>query len=142
MMVLKRVPFSPPPTRGSGKERLQGKRTCLEMEQLLSVLSGNWHFSSQGSSSSSSSSSSSTVHSKTLHGNISCPVPKSWVSSIGARPQPRHKSAGGTRTSRNTRKISQLCLSQQSKDQQRCETNKHCTASSIRKPSSAFITVC
>jgi hypothetical protein len=35
-----------------------------------------------------------------------------------------------------------LCLSQQSKDQQRCETNKHCTASSIRKPSSAFITVC
>jgi hypothetical protein len=32
MMVLKcfNFPFSPPPTRGSGKERVQGKWTCLE----------------------------------------------------------------------------------------------------------------
>jgi hypothetical protein len=32
MMVLKHfnIPCSPPPTRGSGKERIQGKWTCLE----------------------------------------------------------------------------------------------------------------
>jgi hypothetical protein len=32
MMVLKyfNLPFSPPPTRGSGKERIWGKWTCLE----------------------------------------------------------------------------------------------------------------
>jgi hypothetical protein len=41
-----------------------------------------------------------------------------------ARPQPPHRSAGGTRANRNTRKSSQLCFSQQSKDQQRLETNK------------------
>ena len=50
-----------------------------------------------------------------------------------ARPQPWLESAGGT--NRNTRS-SQLCLSQR-----RCKTNKHCTASSISKPSSASITV-
>ena len=37
----------------------------------------------------------------------------------------QHKSAGGTRTNSNTRKSSQLCISQESKDQQRWETNKH-----------------
>ena len=37
----------------------------------------------------------------------------------------------------NARRSSWLCLSQQSKDQQRLETSKHCTASSITKPSSA-----
>ena len=56
-----------------------------------------------------------------------------------ARPQPWLKSAGGT--NRNTRRSSQLCLSQGSEDQWRCETHKHCTASSISKPSSASITV-
>ena len=32
MVVLKlfSLPFNPPPTRGSGKERIQGKWTCLE----------------------------------------------------------------------------------------------------------------
>jgi hypothetical protein len=32
MMVLKRfnLPFNPPPTRASGKERIWGKWTCLE----------------------------------------------------------------------------------------------------------------
>ena len=44
--------------------------------------------------------------------------------------------AGGTR--RNSWS-SWLCLSQQSKDQWRHETHKHCTASSISKPSSASI---
>ena len=34
-----------------------------------------------------------------------------------------------------------LCLSQESKDQQRLETNKHCTASSISKPNSVPVTV-
>jgi len=45
MLVLKyfNLPCSPPPTRGSGKERIRGKWTCLEssLEQLPSVLSGN-----------------------------------------------------------------------------------------------------
>jgi hypothetical protein len=32
MMVLKcfNLPCNPPPTRGSGKERIRGKRACLE----------------------------------------------------------------------------------------------------------------
>jgi hypothetical protein len=32
MMILKHfnLPYSPPPTRGSGKERIQEKWTCLE----------------------------------------------------------------------------------------------------------------
>ena len=57
-----------------------------------------------------------------------------------ARPQPRHKSAGGTRTNRKARS-SWLCLFQGREDQWRQETKKHCTASSISKPSSASITV-
>ena len=56
-----------------------------------------------------------------------------------ARPQPQHKSAGGTR--RDTRRSSQLCLSQGSEDQQRCETHKHCTASCTSKPSSVSVTL-
>ena len=48
------------------------------------------------------------------------------------------ESAGGT--SRNSRRRSQLCLSQRSKDQQRLETNKHCTASCTSKPSSVSVT--
>ena len=40
MMVLKcfNLPSSPPPTRGSGKERIQGKWTCLGI-----VLWSNFH---------------------------------------------------------------------------------------------------
>ena len=49
------------------------------------------------------------------------------------------ESAGGTK--RNTRRSSQLCLSQGSKDQQRHETHKHCTASCTSKPSSVSITL-
>ena len=48
-----------------------------------------------------------------------------------AKPQPWHKSAGGTR--RDARKSSQLCLSQQIEDQWRLKTKNHCTASSISK---------
>jgi hypothetical protein len=47
-------------------------------------------------------------------------------------------SSGGT--SRNVRS-SQLCLSQGSKDQQGQEIHKHCTASSIIKPSSGSVIV-
>ena len=60
-----------------------------------------------------------------------------WHNLAGtAKPLPLHKSAGGARRS------SQLCLSQQSKDQQSLKTNKHCTGSSIGKPGSASSTVC
>ena len=40
MMVNKyfNLPFSPPPTRGSRKERIQGKSTCLRI-----VLCSNFH---------------------------------------------------------------------------------------------------
>lgn len=56
-----------------------------------------------------------------------------------ASPQPWLTSAGGIR--RDARRRSLLCLSQGSKGQQRCETHKHGTASSISEPSSASITV-
>jgi hypothetical protein len=49
-----------------------------------------------------------------------------------SRPQPWHKSAGGTR--RHARRSSQLCLFQQNEDQWRCQTNKYCSYSC--KPSS------
>ena len=55
-----------------------------------------------------------------------------------ARPQPWLESAGGT--NRNTRN-SQVCLSQGSKDQQRCKTHKHCTPSWTSKPSSVLVTL-
>jgi hypothetical protein len=57
-----------------------------------------------------------------------------------ARPQPQYKSAGRIRANRDARKSSRLCLSQQREDQRRYETNNHCTASFISKPSSASIT--
>jgi hypothetical protein len=56
-----------------------------------------------------------------------------------ARPQPQHESAGGTR--RITRRSSWLCFSHGIKDQWRCETHKHCTASCTSKSSSVSITV-
>ena len=56
-----------------------------------------------------------------------------------ARPQPLHKSAGGTRANRNSMKRFWLCFSQQSKNQQSCKTIKCCTVRSTSKPSAAFI---
>jgi len=50
MVVLKscNLPFSPPPTRGSGKERMQGKWTCFErFFGATPELPGNQQFSSQ-----------------------------------------------------------------------------------------------
>jgi len=52
MMFLKcfSLPCSPPPTRGSGKERIRVAVHPFRngsLEQLPSVLSGNWQFSSQ-----------------------------------------------------------------------------------------------
>jgi hypothetical protein len=106
------------------------------------VLSGNRQFSSQVISGSS-------IYWQTFHGYISCPVQQSqdskkkknqqWWHYLAktARPQSRLQSAGTTR--RNARRSS-LCLSQQSKDQQRGKTYKCCPANSISKPSSASIT--
>ena len=49
------------------------------------------------------------------------------------------KSTEGTKTTRDARRISQLCLSQQREDQQRHETKKCCKASSTSKPFSQSI---
>lgn len=107
MKVIKHfnLPSSPPPTRDSGKERIQGKWTC-SLEQILSALSGNQQFSSQVS--------------RQLHplANTSRIHQQCWGRNSQA-------SAGGTRADRNTRS-SWLFPSQQ-----RLETNKHYTASSI-----------
>jgi hypothetical protein len=48
------LPFSPPPTRGSGEEKIWGKWPIYKgsLEQFLSVLSGRWQLLSQVSSSS------------------------------------------------------------------------------------------
>jgi hypothetical protein len=56
-----------------------------------------------------------------------------------ARLPPWDESAGRTR--RNVRRSSWLCLFHRSEDQGRLKANKHCLASSIRKPSSASVTV-
>jgi hypothetical protein len=49
------------------------------------------------------------------------------------RPQQnQHESPVGTRTTRDSRRSSQLSLSQESRDQWRLKTKKHCTASSTR----------
>jgi hypothetical protein len=47
----------------------------------------------------------------------------------------RIESAGGPKANRNARRSSWLCLSHQSKDQERLENNKLCTASSTSKQS-------
>jgi len=47
----------------------------------------------------------------------------------------RLRSAGGIRTSRDTRRSSQMCLSQESKDHWKCSTRKHFKVSSISMPS-------
>jgi hypothetical protein len=97
------------------------------------VLSGSQQFNSQVSSSSS-------VESWTLRYTSSlvlwCQDSQRWQDLAGtAEPyQNRHKSAGGTRTTRDTRRSSQLCLSQRSKDQWRSETKNRCKASSTSKP--------
>ena len=57
-----------------------------------------------------------------------------------ARPQLNwHKSAGGIRTSRDTRRSSPLCLSQWNEDQWTLKTKKSCRASSKSKHLSQFI---
>lgn len=50
-----------------------------------------------------------------------------------AKPRPQQESAGRTR--RNARRSFQLCLSRWIEDQQRQETNNHCTASLVETPS-------
>jgi hypothetical protein len=49
-------------------------------------------------------------------------------------------SAAASVSKNNTGRSSQLCLSQESQDQQRLKTHKRCVASSIRKSSSVSIT--
>jgi hypothetical protein len=141
MMVLKHFnyPCSPSAIRGSGKERIRGKWAPLERFFGATVSSGN-QFSSQVKQAA-------AAHSTGKH-FTDAPAVQFYRVGIGdtnqqwwyylaetARPQPQLESAGRTR--RNARGSSQPCLSQGSEYQQRLETSKHCTASSISKPSSA-----
>jgi hypothetical protein len=64
------------------------------------------------------------------------------MSVLSGNQQFHHTSLGGTKTNRNIGKSSWLCLSQQSEDRQRCETNKHCRAYCTSKPSLATVIVC
>ena len=85
MMVLKYInlPSSPPPTRGSRKEKIWVKWTCLEMVLWSRLHLRCQQFSSQVSSCSS-------IHSQTLHG---------YTSSVGigaARPQQEGPGPTGT----------------------------------------------
>jgi hypothetical protein len=123
------LPPIPPTTRGSGKERILGIWTCLEMflwSKSRLHCQKNQKFSSEVSNSSS-------IHSRTLHWYISSPVQEvlgQWWTDLAGIANPQlnwHKSAGWTRANRNTRKSSCLCLSQQSKDLWRLAINQHCT---------------
>ena len=144
-MVLKcfNLPCSPQPTRSSGRKRICGKWTCLERMFGATAICVVGKL---------------TVHRSAAAAQSICKhftdIPAVQFSRVGiantnqqwwhylaetARPQPRHELAGGTR--RDTRRSSQLCLSQGSKDHGRVETNKLCTASSVSKPCSASVTV-
>jgi hypothetical protein len=128
MIVLKHfnLPCSPPPTRGSGQERIWvcvGKWTCLEK-----VLWSNCHLCLLELSSS--------VH----------------RSAAAARSTRKHfmdtpaVQFGRVRIANRNQQLwhtkqRQPGLSQQSKDQWSLKTHKHCAASSISKPSSASVTV-
>jgi hypothetical protein len=77
-------------------------------EQLSSVLSGNQQFSSQVGSGS-------LIYSQTLHGYTSIQFSRIRRANMNqqwwhylvetARPQPQHQSAGGTRATRNAKKV-------------------------------------
>jgi hypothetical protein len=138
MLVLKcfNLLSSLPPTRGSEIERIQGKWTCLEM-----VLWSNSCLCCQEIRSSvprlAAAAQSTCKHvtdaPAVQFGRVRIAnTNQQWWHYVAetARPQPRHKSAGETKTNRNARKSSWLCLSQRNDDQQR-----HCTASWTNKPS-------
>lgn len=109
------------------------------------MLSGYQQFSSQVSNGRSS-------YWQTLHGYISSPVQSSQDSHESAarrgtnqwhdlaetaKPQPWHKSAGGTRANRNTRRSSGLSSLSKVKISKR-STSKHRTAGCTSKPPSAL----
>lgn len=106
-MVLKcfNLPSSPPPTRGSGKERIQVKWTCLEMvlwrKSCLHCqeISSSVHWPAAAAP---------LENTSWMHQQSSSVVSgeqQRWPGLAGvARPQPQYKSAERTRSS-------QLCLS-------------------------------
>ena len=117
-------------------------KSSLE-EPICVAVSGNQQFSSQVCQGSS-------IHSKPLHGYTSSLLLESLESkhksaAVALPSRDSHASASAWRElagrTRKTARSFQLCLSQEIKDQRRCETNQCCTASSISKPSSASITV-
>lgn len=76
MVVFKycNLPFSPPPTRGRGKEDGGGVDLVRNgsLEQVPSVQSGDWQFRPQVGSGSS-------TYWQTLHGYASCPGQQSRI---------------------------------------------------------------
>jgi hypothetical protein len=121
MMVLKcfNRPSSPPPTRGSGKERIQGKWTCLEM-----ALRNKFYLCCQAIQSSVHRSQQRQLRSTHKHftGRPAVQFGRAGIANTNqqqwhdlaetVRPWPRLKSAGRTRVNKNTRESSRLFLSQ------------------------------
>jgi hypothetical protein len=136
------LPSSPPPTRGSGKERLLGHRgsgPVYSLEQILSALSGKKQFCWQESAAAAAAQSTGkhfmnipAVHFSSVgRANTN---QKQWHDTETARSQPSwHKSAGVTRTTRDARRSSLSCLSQRNENQQRQETRKCCSTSTLCK---------
>ena len=114
-----------------------GKQTCGSVEQIPSVLSGNWQFSPQVRRGSS-------IHLKHFM-DISA-VQFGRVSIANTNQQMWHELAETTRSQQSQQEgsggtpgESLSCSSlSEAKVKQRPETNKHCTASSTSTPSSAF----
>jgi hypothetical protein len=118
MMVLKHfnLPLSPPPTRGSGKERIRER--VLWSNSYLCCLKTN------SSVHRSVATAAPSIHKLFMDTSIvqfnrigiANTNHQQWhYLAETARPQPQHKSAGGT--NRNARRSSQLCLSQGSRDE-------------------------
>jgi hypothetical protein len=115
------LPCSPSPTKGSRKERIQEKWTCLDrfFGATPAVLSRNQQFYSQVSSSSSVHSQSLQLHqpSNSVEYDLQTQIPSTpshcLTETAKLQPQPQLESAGGTW--KNIRS-SQQCLSQGGKD--------------------------
>ena len=109
------------------------------LEQLLVVFSRNQQLSSQVATAALSTHKHFTGISVVQFDNVriaNTNQQQCYYLAEAAMPQPRHQSTGGARANRNTRKSSQLYLSQLNEDQRRSTSAPQLTE---RKPSSASL---